>query len=979
MLDPGLQPRRARMLGRELDERAVRRLRPRLVAGTQQRIAEVQVGQRAAAVHLDGLAVPARGLGRLVALVVDEAQVVGGQRELRLQLERLGEGSLGLVVAALLVELQAAVIGALRRDARADRRGGGAGRDRRVRAVQALERDLHRGRARRGRSRRGARRRGGLGDRLQLRIAGLIGLLGQRAGLGVELVAVAAERLLLRGRQLEDELAALAAGQAAEGRRLVRDRRYRRRDISGQLGRGDQAVAIEIGLAGQRLQQRPGEDRMATGAVVGHLLVGAAGRHHLAAQPARVVAHEVGAAAGRATARQAQARVAGIDDEKRMLGGQRLAELLQLRHRDGVGLQVVGAGVDRDDVADVAPAGQLARAAMAGEEDEHAVIALEPAIPALARHRVERAQDVGARGVAIGQRGDVLGPEAELRAQRFLDGLGVAHRMLQARPALVLVDADHQRDAVAVEVGARQVRRGLHRGRVDGDDPAVLPGRELVALGLELVQHQRQRLDGAGVDVVEEHDAALLLAELAQHARGDRFRDRIGPVQRVDVPHHRAQLERLDRAQRRVVARAVGEAEQRLAVAAGGVEQRLGRARLLADLVELELGHHAVAEAVVRDRVAGGEHPLGDLAARPRLDLAAGVDAAQVAAQLEEHGRRLVALEDLQDLVGVARVRTVVEGQQHGLGRQLAAEELALLLAGAARGGRRRRGRGPCRRLGDDARARLQVGQDGRVVLQDALARVERLELGDVVGPLLALGHDAALREAAEGVAQFLLVGVLDLGQHAQVLAGALGQLQAGDALRGRELLRELRQELLEREPVGVEPRRLLLDPVQQLRQRGQAGRIGAASRRLAERADALLHVVEQHQADGAHRLALGGLERGLAVHQHDHLAMTREQLVALAQQRGADRRIGGRRLQRGQRLGRVAGRLAAARQGHRGGARRGREGAHPDGALALTSLLHAFPRSFTRGGSCRLVGAALAPAGGRASGGGAGPERGLL
>ncbi|WP_431260217.1 hypothetical protein ACQ86G_08715 [Roseateles chitinivorans] len=172
-----------------------------------------------------------------------------------------------------------------------------------------------------------------------------------------------------------------------------------------------------------------------------------------------------------------------------------------------------------------------------------------------------------------------------------------------------------------------------------------------------------------------------------------------------------------------------------------------------------------------------------------------------------------------------------------------------------------------------------------------------------------------------------------------------MGQLEAGDALRGRELLRQLRQEFLEREPVGVEPRRLLLDAVQQFRQRGEAGGVGALARGLDERPDAVLHVVEQQHADGAHGVALGGLERRLAVHQHDHLAVAREHVVALLEQRGADGRIGGRRLDRRQRPGCVAGGLAAAHQRHRDGGRRShgeRLGGHPDGALALSSHLHA-------------------------------------
>ena len=105
----------------------------------------------------------------------------------------------------------------------------------------------------------------------------------------------------------------------------ARDRRHGRRDVGRQLGAGDDVVAVQVGLAGQALQQRPREDRVAARAAVGHHLVGAAGREHLAADAVGVVAQEVaGARAGAAAAHQAQAAVAGVHHEDHVARDQRL-------------------------------------------------------------------------------------------------------------------------------------------------------------------------------------------------------------------------------------------------------------------------------------------------------------------------------------------------------------------------------------------------------------------------------------------------------------------------------------------------------------------------------------------------------------------------------------------------------------------------------------------------------------------------------
>ncbi len=389
-------------------------------------------------------------------------------------------------------------------------------------------------------------------------LVGLVDALVDLARGGVQLLAVAAQAFAI-DRQLEHELAAFGARQAAESRRLPRDSRDGRRHVGRELGAGDDAVAVQVGLARQRLQHRPGEYRMAAGAVVGHLLVGAAGGDHLAADAPRVVAQEILAAARPAAAREAQARVAGVHQKQHVLGRQRLGHLLQLRHRDGVGGQVVQRRVHRNDVAHVAPARELARAAVAGEEHQHAVVALHAL--AVGELVVERAQDVGARGLAVVQRGDVLGLEAEARDEQLLHRLGVGHRVVQAGPLGVFVDADHQRVAVAVERVAAGACRGhavVRRralGRAD-HELAVAPGCEAVAVGHQLVEHRGQGLHGAALDVVEQDHAALGLVDLGQHAVGDRLGHRVGPVHGVDGPEHRAQLERLDRAELVFVARA---------------------------------------------------------------------------------------------------------------------------------------------------------------------------------------------------------------------------------------------------------------------------------------------------------------------------------------------------------------------------------------------------------------------------------------
>ncbi|KAG1244289.1 hypothetical protein G6F68_015507 [Rhizopus microsporus] len=177
---------------------------------------------------------------------------------------------------------------------------------------------------------------------------------------------------------------------------------------------------------------------------------------------------------------------------------------------------------------------------------------------------------------------------------------------------------------------------------------------------------------------MEQDDAALFLVHLVQHALHDRFRHRIGPVHRVDVPHDRLQARFVEQLQAFGVARAIGEAEQRCTLAVDVLQQCVGVQHLLAQRIAGGARELGVGQAVVAHRIALFHQAAADLGHRPEADLAITLDLAQVATHLEEHARYVVALEDGHHFIGVGLVRAIVEGQHHGLRRQVAAEDLAV-------------------------------------------------------------------------------------------------------------------------------------------------------------------------------------------------------------------------------------------------------------------------------------------------------------
>ncbi|MNI22989.1 hypothetical protein D3C73_765560 [compost metagenome] len=254
---------------------------------------------------------------------------------------------------------------------------------------------------------------------------------------------------------------------------------------------------------------------------------------------------------------------------------------------------------------------------------------------------------------------------------------------------------------------------------------------------------------------MEQDDAALFLVHLVEHALHDRLRHRVGPVHRIDVPHDRLQTRFVEQLQAFGVARAIREAEQRRALAVDILQQGVGVQYLLAQRVAGGTRQLRMGQAVVADGVALFHQVAADLRHRPEADLAVGVDLAQVATDLEEHARYVVALEDGHHFIGIGLVRAIVEGQHHRLRRQVAAEDLAVAVL-----------------------HRHRVRLDHAVVAQDRFAAVVLVQVRDVVVPLLALQFDGTgALEAAEDAGQFLVVVALDLVQRLQVFANALVQL----------------------------------------------------------------------------------------------------------------------------------------------------------------------------------------------------------
>ena len=613
---------------------------------------------------------------------------------------------------------------------------------------------------------------------------------------------------------------------------------------------------------------------MAIGTAIGHLLVAAAGSEHLPRAAAGVVTQE--GRRRRPGPGQAQAAVAGIHHEHHMLGAQAFGNVLDIGHRDRIAGKVGGARIHRDDVAQVTPGGQPSGGAMAGEEHEHPVIAAGAGI---GQTVVEGGQDVVAGGLAIFQHDHLRGREAELAGQGAGNGTGVMPGMFERWPVRIVVDADDDCPGIGIGRGDGGFGAGGGTGTADTELAAV-PAGELVTIGNQPVQDLRQRLDRALVDVMEQHDAALFTLHLLQHPLHDRFRHRVGPVHRIDVPHDRFQPGFGQQLHAFGIAGAVREAEQRRTALVDLAQQGIGGHHLVLQVLALAARELGVAEAVVAQGVALGTELAADGRHRTQPCLAILAHRAQVAADLEEHRRHVVALEDGDDFFGMGPVRAVIKAQHHSAFGQGAAEQLALAIV-----------------------HRHRIGLDHAEVAQDRRAAVPGQQVGLVVLPFLPFQFDRpGALEAAENVREFSVVGPFDLGQCGQVLFHALAQLDRRQRGIGRQAVVQVAQHLDKGQPIGVIQPGVGFDVIQQAGQHRHPLRPAAVqqcSKPVGHGAALFQRLMEQLLANRGGGGAVAGRLVLLVGQQHDDAAVLVQQLLQCRQQcrvlgTGHGRRLGG-------------------------------------------------------------------------------------
>ena len=382
---------------------------------------------------------------------------------------------------------------------------------------------------------------------------------------------------------------------------------------------------------------------------------------------------------------------------------------------------------------------------------------------------------------------------------------------------------------------------------------------------------------------MEQHDAALFPLHLLQHPLHDRFGHRVGPVHRIDVPHDRLQPGPGQQLHAFGIAGAVGEAEQRGPPRVDFTQQGVGVHHLVLQRRALAARELGMAEAVVAQGVAIGTELAADAGHRAQPGLAILAHRAQVAANLEEHRRHVVALEDGGDFLGVGTVRAVIETEHHGALGQGTPEQLALAVI-------------------HRHRVRLHHAE----VAQDGLAAVQAQQVGLVIGPFFALQFDRpGPLEAAEDLGELGVVAALDLVQCAQVFLHPLAQLDRRQRGVRRQPLVQVTQYLDKGQTVGVIHARVGFDVIQQAGQGGHALRPAAVEQGIqpARQRRALFQcLVEQllpYRGGGG---AIGGRLRLLVGQQHDDPPVFVQQLLQLVQQGRVNGRGGRRDCIRGRR-----------------------------------------------------------------------------
>ena len=146
-------------------------------------------------------------------------------------------------------------------------------------------------------------------------------------------------------------------------------------------------------------------------------------------------------------------------------------------------------------------------------------------------------------GLLIDQGDNVFGLELISSDQYLANAIGVVHGIVEFRPMPIAVDPDNHCPAFPIEFGDgdRRRRRWNLGGRLV-QKSFTIPTEKAVAIVLQGLENEGQRIHGALVNVVKQDDTALLFRYLPDNPVCDRFRNRVRPVSGVDIPQDRFQM-----------------------------------------------------------------------------------------------------------------------------------------------------------------------------------------------------------------------------------------------------------------------------------------------------------------------------------------------------------------------------------------------------------------------------------------------------
>ncbi len=268
-----------------------------------------------------------------------------------------------------------------------------------------------------------------------------------------------------------------------------------------------------------------------------------------------------------------------------------------------------------------------------------------------------------------------------------------------------------------------------------------------------------------------------------------------------------------------------------------------------------------MAVAVISERRSLREYACADRGRGSELGIGIRSFRAKVATHLEENGLQSIFLEDLQDLVGVARMRPVIERQHQRFWRQVRSKHFA---AG---------------RFLLSATARLRRRQRPFELFQNLLARIFLLQKIDVAFPGFPVDHHAAGLQIPQNFADFLLVERLNLLQRRQIVANS--GLQLG-IRRGFFSCRQSLKQIPEGELVGVAIVWVIFHTLQKFFGRSSPPIRKGLCDLLFQRGQAFLVLLEEHFPGRGGAFHHTRVQRPRAVHQHDNLAVIGDNLVGV-------------------------------------------------------------------------------------------------